>query len=67
MLVRQDWMNTKTAYRFFSDDRVSEADILAGHFQSPGDGAAAAQGLVLVLHDTTLNARSLKRSASPRA
>jgi len=24
--------NTKAAYRFFSNDRVSEADILAGHF-----------------------------------
>ncbi|WP_247903825.1 transposase DNA-binding-containing protein [Bradyrhizobium sp. 131] len=33
-LVCQDWANTKAAYRFFSNDRVSEADILAGHFQS---------------------------------
>ena len=32
-LVCQDWANTKAAYRFFSNDRVSEADILAGHFQ----------------------------------
>ncbi|WP_084305818.1 transposase DNA-binding-containing protein [Bradyrhizobium sp. ARR65] len=30
-LVCQDWANTKAAYRFFSNDRVSEADILAGH------------------------------------
>src|SRR5436190_18332718 len=37
-LVCQDWDNTKAAYRFFSNDRVSEADILAGHFQSPGQG-----------------------------
>nr|WP_245474016.1 transposase DNA-binding-containing protein [Bradyrhizobium zhanjiangense] len=67
-LVCQDWANTKAAYRFFSNDRVSEADILAGHFQSTRDRAAATDGLVLVLHDTTeFNARSQKRSASPRA
>ncbi len=52
-LVCQDWANTKAAYRFFSNDRVSEADILAGHFQSTRDRAAATDGLVLVLHDTT--------------
>jgi Transposase DNA-binding len=52
-LVCQDWANTKAAYRFFSNDRISEADILAGHFQSTRDRAAAAGGLVLVLHDTT--------------
>src|SRR5512136_2775410 len=51
-LVCQDWANTKAAYRFFSNDWVSEADILAGHFQSTRDRAAA-EGLVLVLHDTT--------------
>ena len=52
-LVCQDWANTKAAYRFFSNDRVSEADILAGHFQSTRQRAAAAEGVVLVLHDTT--------------
>lgn len=52
-LVCQDWANTKAAYRFFSNERVSEAHILAGHFQSTRDRAAAAEGLVLVLHDTT--------------
>ena len=52
-LVCQDWANTKAAYRFFSNDRVSEADILAGHFQSTRDRIAATDGLVLVLHDTT--------------
>src|SRR5262245_10315683 len=52
-LVCQDWANTKAAYRFFSNDRVSEADILAGHFQSTVDRVAATEGLVLVLHDTT--------------
>src|SRR5271154_518136 len=52
-LVCQDWANTKAAYRFFSNDRVSEADILAGHFQSTCERAIATEGLRLVLHDTT--------------
>jgi hypothetical protein len=52
-LVCQDWANTKAAYRFFSNDRVSEADILAGHFQSTRDRTRATDGPVLVLHDTT--------------
>jgi hypothetical protein len=52
-LVCQDWANTKAAYRFFSNDRVGEADILAGHFQSTRDRVGATDGLVLVLHDTT--------------
>lgn len=50
----QDWANTKAAYRFFSNDRVSEANILAGHFLSTRDRFAAASGRpILVLHDTT--------------
>lgn len=52
-LVCQDWANTKAAYRFFSNDRVSEADILAGHFHSTRDRTIASEGPVLVLHDTT--------------
>src|ERR1700758_2384974 len=52
-LVCQDWANTKAAYRFFSNDRVSESDILAGHFQSTRDRMVATDGPVLVLHDTT--------------
>jgi len=51
--VCQDWANTKAAYRFLSNDRVDEADILAGHFRSTRDRFAATDGLVLVLHDTT--------------
>jgi hypothetical protein len=52
-LVCQDWANTKAAYRFLSNDRVSESDILAGHFQSTRDRTVATDGVVLVLHDTT--------------
>ena len=52
-LVCQDWANTKAAYRFLSDPRVSEGDILAGHFQSTRDRIAATDATVLILHDTT--------------
>ncbi|MBB4365262.1 hypothetical protein GGD65_006328 [Bradyrhizobium sp. CIR18] len=45
-LICQDWANTKEPYRFFSNNRASEADILAGHFQSTCDRAAAAEGLI---------------------
>jgi len=49
----QDWANTKAAYRFLSNERVNEADILAGHFASTRDRFGATDGPVLVLHDTT--------------
>lgn len=49
----QDWAGTKAAYRFFANDRVSEAEILAGHFQATRDRFQATPGTVLVLHDTT--------------
>src|SRR4051795_11659533 len=52
-LVCQDWANTKAAYRFFSNDRVSEAEILAGHFQATRDRFAATDGPILVIQDTT--------------
>lgn len=49
----QDWANTKAAYRFLANERVSEREILAGHFQATRDRVAATQGPLLVLHDTT--------------
>jgi hypothetical protein len=49
----QDWANAKAAYRFFANDRVSEAHILGGHFQSTRARTAATDGPILVLHDTT--------------
>ena len=52
-LVCQDWANTKAAYRFLDNDRVSEVEILGGHFQATRDRAAAASAPILVLHDTT--------------
>src|SRR5580698_2641498 len=52
-LVCEDWANTKAAYRFLDNDRVSEAEILAGHFEATRDRFAASDGPILVLHDTT--------------
>ena len=49
----QDWANTKAAYRFFSNDRVNEKEILKGHFQSTRDRFADASGPILILQDTT--------------
>ena len=53
-LACQDWANTKAAYRFFSNDRVSEEDILRGHFDATRRRFAASDGPILVLHDTTV-------------
>ena len=52
-LACQDWASTKAAYRFFSNERVSEEDILRGHFDATRRRFAASDGPILVLHDTT--------------
>jgi hypothetical protein len=52
-MVCQDWANTKAAYRFFSNKRVSEEEILAGHFGSTQERVLAESEPILVLHDTT--------------
>jgi transposase-like protein/transposase Tn5 family protein len=52
-LACQDWTNTKAAYRFLDNDRVSEAEILAGHFDATRNRVSTTAGLILVLHDTT--------------
>lgn len=49
----QDWASTKAAYRFFSNPRVSEREILSGHFQATQARFRVTEGWVLVLHDTT--------------
>jgi Transposase DNA-binding len=48
-----DWANTKAAYRFLDNDRVSEQDILSGHFQATAQRFAVTEGPALVLHDTS--------------
>jgi Transposase DNA-binding/Transposase DDE domain len=52
-LACQDWANTKAAYRFFANPRISEEEILSGHFASTQGRAAAIEEPLLVLHDTT--------------
>lgn len=52
-LACQDWANTEAAYRFFSNDRVSEEEILAGHFDATRSRFTATTGPILVLQDTT--------------
>lgn len=50
----QDWANTKAAYRFLSNRRVTEEQILAGHFLCTRERfTATGNAPVLVLHDTT--------------
>lgn len=49
----QDWANTKAAYRFFSNSRISETEILDGHFEATRERIRACGALILTLHDTT--------------
>ncbi|MEY9202055.1 hypothetical protein ABIF05_001165 [Bradyrhizobium elkanii] len=44
---------TRRPPRFLSNERVNEADILCGHFEATRGRATAADGPILVLHDTT--------------
>src|SRR5277367_5434540 len=49
----QDSANTKAAYRFFGNDRISEANILEGHFALTRERfVAGSSSPLLVLHDT---------------
>jgi hypothetical protein len=52
-LASQDWANTKAAYRFFSNSRISEEQILGGHFQATRERIEACGAWMLVMHDTT--------------
>jgi hypothetical protein len=52
-LACQDWAATKAAYRFFTNQRVSEKPILAGHLAATRSRVAAADSVILILHDTT--------------
>jgi hypothetical protein len=52
-LACQDWANTKAAYRFFSNPRISEEEILSGHFACTQARVGVVKQPLLVLHDTT--------------
>ncbi|MGH9479885.1 MAG: IS4 family transposase [Terriglobales bacterium] len=49
----EDWANAKAAYRFFSNGKVGEGEILAGHFDSTCRRVPAGDSPLLLLHDTT--------------
>jgi len=49
----QDWSNTKAAYRFLSNDAVSEDEIMKGHFKATQQRFTRTKGPILVLQDTT--------------
>ena len=51
--ICEDWAQAKATYRFLSNDRVSEAEILEGHFNSTKRRIEACTEPVLILHDTT--------------
>src|SRR5918993_4628877 len=48
-----DWAGAKAAYRFLSNGRVGEADILGGHMVATAERFRACRGVVLLLQDTT--------------
>lgn len=52
-LACQDWSNTKAAYRFLSNSRVAENEIMQGHFDTTQQRFQASKGPILVLQDTT--------------
>ena len=50
----EDWANPKTAYRFFSDDRITKQKILVDHFVSTARWVlSSAEETFLVLHNTS--------------
>lgn len=63
----QDWANTKAAYRFFSNAKVEEADILSGHFAAARARYDACEGPILLLQATTEFTYHSSRRAAPRS
>ena len=43
----------KANYRFLSNDRIEESEIIKGHYERSAVRIEANDGPVLVLHDTT--------------
>jgi hypothetical protein len=63
-LACQDWAATKAAYRFFANDRVSEGEILGGHFLSTRERCAGAGGPIKP-HDRHLGQAQLPGRQQP--
>jgi len=51
--VSSEWAMTKATYRFLSNDRVEESEILSGHFSQTAARVEANEGAVLIAHGTT--------------
>ena len=51
--ISEEWSMTKATYRFLSNDRVEENEILSGHFNQAARRIESVEGPVLVLYDTT--------------
>ena len=51
--IFEEWSATKAVYRFLSNPRIEESEILEGHFHQTHERINANAGPVLVLHDTT--------------
>jgi hypothetical protein len=49
----EDWAVTKAAYRFISNGRVREGQILASHFQATRERVKRGKEPILIVHDTT--------------
>jgi len=48
-LACQDWSATKAAYRFFSNERICEEQILAGHFEATRDSVPRTESILLTV------------------
>jgi hypothetical protein len=48
----QDWANAKAAYRFLSNARVEESEILGGHFAATRTRCDASDWPILLLQDS---------------
>ncbi len=48
-----DWGEVKAAYRFLSNDRIDESEILGSHFVNTQKRIISSSGPILLLHDTS--------------
>lgn len=65
--VCEHWSMAKATYRFLSNDRIEESEILKGHYERSAATIEANDGPVLMLHDTnefTYNRRMRKPLAT---
>ncbi|WP_253959036.1 IS4/Tn5 family transposase DNA-binding protein [Paraburkholderia fungorum] len=51
----QDWSSTKVAYRFLSNERVSEQEILSGHFHASAKRFRSTRGPILSVRSGVLD------------